>query len=106
MAATGYIILTVQFRKEGRRWTARCLELGTATFGRSLEEAKSRMEEAILLHLNTLEDVGGRERFFAEHKIRVYSHRPRFQKTRVNVPLDEQTFVQTRIQPLPVVASA
>jgi len=29
----GYVILTFKFRKEGRRWTAYCEELGTATFG-------------------------------------------------------------------------
>lgn len=66
MKITGYIVLTFKFQKEGRRWTAYCEELGTATFGRSLPEAQKRLEEAVLLHLNTLEDVGERERFDRE----------------------------------------
>ena len=69
--AQGYVILTLKFQKQGRRWTALCEELGTATFGRSLPEADQRLKDAILLHLNTLEDVDERERFFKENKIPV-----------------------------------
>jgi predicted RNase H-like HicB family nuclease len=65
----GYVVLTLKFQKKGRRWTALCEELGTATFGRSLPEADQRLKEAILLHLNTLEDVGERERFFNDNNI-------------------------------------
>ncbi|MDY7037908.1 MAG: hypothetical protein SV375_17320 [Thermodesulfobacteriota bacterium] len=63
------LTLTIELKKEGQRWLARCIELGTSTFGRSIEDAKKKIKEAVLLHLNTLEDVGERERFFEEHKI-------------------------------------
>jgi len=72
MKAQGYVVLTLKFQKQGRRWTALCEELGTATFGRSLPEADQRLKEAVLLHLNTLEEVGERERFFKENKIPVW----------------------------------
>ncbi len=67
--SAGYVVVTLVFQKAGRRWTARCEELGTATFGRSLLEADKKIKEAVLFHINTLEDVGERERFFREHKI-------------------------------------
>ena len=71
-----YVVLTCIFRKEGRWVTAECQELGTAAFGRNLDQAEERLREAILLHLNTLEDVGERARFFKEHKIRMYTDYP------------------------------
>jgi predicted RNase H-like HicB family nuclease len=101
MKRVGYIILTIEFKNIDRRWTAHCIELGTATFGRSLNEAKKKIEEAILLHLNTLEDVNERERFFKEHGIKFYPVKPKDRKIPVSVPLDEKTFIQTHLQPVP-----
>ena len=69
MSQGGYVVLTYQFQKEGRRWLARCQELGTSVFGRSLPEAERILDEAVLLHLDTLEEVGERDRFFKEHNI-------------------------------------
>lgn len=71
-----FVVLTCIFEKDGKRVTAECQELGTTAFGRNLNEAEKRLREAILLHLNTLEDVGERTRFFREHKIKIYSHYP------------------------------
>ena len=99
MAIVGYVVLTLQFRGEGRRWTGYCKELGTATFGRSLTEAKSRLKEAVLLHVNTLEDVGERERFFQEHKIHYYHTKP---KNEINIcaPVNQDIFFQPYVQPI------
>lgn len=99
MQILGYIILTHKFRKVGRRWTAYCEELGTATFGRSLNEAEKRLDEAVMLHLNTLEDVGERARFFRDHDIKYYDTKPK-KDTQINVPLDENVFVRSHIQPI------
>ena len=74
--AKGFVILTGVFRREGKWVTAECIELGTATFGRSLEEADRKLQEAILLNLQGLEDAGERARFFREHGIRMYSDYP------------------------------
>ena len=76
MGVNEYIALTYKSGKEGRRYTAYCEQLGTATFGRSLSEAKTRLEEAILLHLNTLDDVGERESFFRENRIKYFKVKP------------------------------
>lgn len=79
--ALGYIILTFSFHKEGNRWVGRCNELTTSAFGRSLPEAEERLKELVELHLNTLEDVGERERFFRENGIKFYTHKPKIKKS-------------------------
>ena len=99
MAIVRYVVLTLQFRKEGRRWTGYCKELGTATFGRSLTEAESRLREAVVLHVNTLEDVGERERFFKEQNIRSYHAKPKSEIT-ISASVNQDAFFRPYIQPL------
>lgn len=100
MEAEGYVVLTYQFQKEGKRWLARCEELGTAVFGRSLPEAERILSEATWLHLNTLEDVGERERFFKEHNIRFHTIKPRHYVT-VCIPLRQDIFIHPHVQRIP-----
>lgn len=94
-----YIVLTLAFKTEGRRWVARCEELGTATFGRSLTEAEKRIKEAVLLHLNTLEDVGELERFLREHKVESHHIKPKVE-IKITKLVSAGTFVQPYIQPI------
>jgi len=71
-----FVVLTGVFGREGKWVTAQCQELGTTAFGRTLEQADSRLREAVLLHLQGLEDVGERARFFRENGIRTYTAYP------------------------------
>jgi hypothetical protein len=71
-----YVVLTLEFKKEGRRWVGRCRELSTSTFASTFEAAKRELNELVILHLNELEAVGERERFFKEHGIQMYSQKP------------------------------
>lgn len=105
MKTEGYVVLMLMFRKVGRRWTAYCEELGTATFGRSLPEAERRLKEAILLHLNTLEEVGERGRFFREHNIQFHETKPQ-KDVMISLPLKESTFVEPYVQSIPALAVA
>ena len=105
MKTRGYVVLTLKFHKQGRRWTALCEELGTATFGRSLPEADQRLKEAVLLHLNTLEDVGECERFFKEHNIQLHHTKPRENVT-VCVPVNRDIFVAPLVQAVPGLTAA
>ena len=104
MGVAGYVVLTLKFQKVGRRWTAYCEELGTATFGRSLPEADKRIKEALLLHLNTLEEVGERNRFFQEHNIELHHTKPKKDIT-VRLPLRTEVFVQPHIQAVPALSA-
>jgi predicted RNase H-like HicB family nuclease len=99
VSSKGYVVLTLKFQKVGRRWTAYCEELGTATFGRSLPEADKKIKEAVLLHLNTLEDVGECRRFFNEHNIEFHRTKPTKDIT-VCMPLHPEVFTHPLIQPI------
>lgn len=97
MKTETYILLTVSFKKEKNKWTASCLELGTSTFATTLEEVKKDIKEAITLHLNTLEDVGERERFFKENKIKIFTSKPP-KSVRVDVPINSNIYIQPYIK--------
>lgn len=68
-AGKGFVVLRLAFRQEEKRWLGECLELGTATYARSLKQARKELVELVTLHLNALEDAGERENFFRENKI-------------------------------------
>ena len=67
-----FIILTESYSQEGDQWVGICEELGVSQFGDTYEEAKEHLKEAVFIHLNTLEELGERERFFKENDIKVY----------------------------------
>jgi len=97
----GYVALTFEFHKEGRRWVGVCQELGTSTYSRSLPEVEKQLSQAVCLHLNTLEDVGERERFFKEHNIKLYAVKPRNET--ITLPLVERAnfYIRPHLQKLP-----
>lgn len=103
--ATGYVLLTLQFQREGRNWVGICLELGTSTFDRSLEKTRAMLSELVLEHLNLLEEEGERERFFSEHGIAVHAEVP----ATALIPGpgsadDSATYFQPKMVPLPAYA--
>ena len=99
MLTKAYIKLSVIFHKEDDgRWTAECKESGTASFGNTIEEAQTNIEEAICLHLEGLYEVGELERFFRENNITFHSRRPR--TTTVDAPTTSGTFVRPQYYPL------
>lgn len=95
--AKGYITLTFEFYKEGKKWVSTCVELGTSTFGRSILDAERKLDEAVMLHLNTLEEVGERERFFKEHNIAFQSSKHLSPELCV-YPTRADAFVKPRIK--------
>jgi predicted RNase H-like HicB family nuclease len=101
-AISNYVVVTHKFYKEKGRWIAYCEELGTSTFGRSLPEAKRRLEEAVVCHINTLEDVWERERFFRDYNIPVYPTRPT-NKINISFPATSkrEIFASPHIQQIP-----
>jgi predicted RNase H-like HicB family nuclease len=102
--AESYIIVTFIFKKEDEVWTAECKELGTATFGDTLDEAQDDLIEAVVTHLNTLEDVGECERFLKERHVAIHPKRP--EKMHVDdLPFDPSIFVSQNIQPVHVGAA-
>lgn len=98
----GFVILTLAFRKEGRVWVGTCLELGTSTYARSFERVRDELVEMVDLHLNALEDLGERERFFQEQGIRFYTGQER--PVESSVPIDRDQVYQPHLFEVSVAA--
>ena len=64
--AEGYIDVTLSVEAEGDQYVSVCPELGTSSCGDTPQEALHNLQEAIVLYLNGLEEVGTRERVFRE----------------------------------------
>ena len=95
-----YIILTIIFNKEkDGKWTARCKELGTSTFANTFDEVHEDMREAVTLHLNTLEDVGERKRFFKERGIKLYTSKPP-RSIPVDTEMSINSYLHQFVQPI------
>ena len=71
--AAGYVTLTFSFEKERGDWVGVCLELGTSTFAETFEECQSELEDLVSDHLDVLEEIGERERFFEEWDIPIHT---------------------------------
>lgn len=64
-----YIEVTFIIEPADGQFAAHCQELGTASCGDTVEEAVANLREAVQLHLNALEELGERPRFFRERGI-------------------------------------
>ncbi len=74
VSASGHraiVRLTIAVWPEDGKWLSECVELGVGTFGESAQDAGEQAIDAICSYLNTLEDLGERERVFAERGIQV-----------------------------------
>lgn len=68
----GRVILTLQYSREGENWVGICQELSTSTFADTLEHCQQELNELVIEHLNVLEEIGQRERFFHDWGIELY----------------------------------
>ncbi len=71
-----FVPLTIAVWLENERWLSECLELGVGTFGADPQDAADQAMDAVCSYLNTLEELGERERVFAEKSIAVYTSPP------------------------------
>ncbi len=47
MSRRSFVVLRLLFRRDGRRWTGECLELGTATYGRTLMQVERELNGSL-----------------------------------------------------------
>jgi hypothetical protein len=106
MTVQPFVILTLRFRQESPprgRWLGECVELGTATYGRTLRQTHDELIELVSLHLDALEDIGERARFFEEHGIQLYTDSIPTAVTST-VPVDAEYYVHAHRVRVPVPA--
>jgi len=96
-----YIELTYVIAEEDGQFASHCEELGTASCGKTLDEALENLRDAVDLHLNTLEKLGERARFFRERNIRLKTyHKPRRPLPRVSRKVDRYDWAKTERVPV------
>lgn len=98
-----YIIVTFMVEREGEYFVSKCLELGTASFGRSKEEAFKNLADATEVYLNTLEDLGECRLVLKEKGVQVYSYEPADLKVPRKIPAGST--VEATVLPLQTVCA-
>ena len=94
-----FILLTMEFRRDGNVWAGECKELGTAADGDSFEEVIEILKELVILHLNTLEDVGECKKFLREHGVKIHSQKP-ISISRIPSNNDPNLFINRQLIPI------
>jgi predicted RNase H-like HicB family nuclease len=92
--------LTFKIHEEDGQYVARCEELGISSCARTIEKAFQRAEEATSLYLHTIEEVGERDRVFAEAGIKIHPGEPVRQVVSIRTEPDHE-FVTLRRARLP-----
>jgi predicted RNase H-like HicB family nuclease len=72
----GYVVLTYRVYREDDQFVGRCDELGVSTCADTIDDAFSGIDECVSLYLETIEELGERERIFRERAIELRPGRP------------------------------
>ncbi len=65
-----YIVLTRMISKEEKVFFAHCPELDVGSQGETVEKADNNLKEAVVLYLNTIEELGTRNHIFKGRNIK------------------------------------
>ena len=65
------ITLTLEVEREEDQYVSLCRELDVSSYGDSVEEALSRLRDAVTLYLDTIEQDGELERVIQDRGIKV-----------------------------------
>lgn len=101
-AQHGYIKLTYEVTQEGKQFVSRCVELGTASCGDTLDDAFENIADATIEYLNAIEELGERSRVFIEKGIEITDHPPA--SVLRDYDLAPGTFVSSQVTTVPVPA--
>lgn len=67
-----YIMVTMAIEREGEYYVAKCVQLGTSSFGCTQDEALANIIDATELYLNTLEDLGECGQILEEREVTIH----------------------------------
>jgi predicted RNase H-like HicB family nuclease len=87
-----YIILTRMITKEEKMFFARCPELDVGSQGETVEEADNNLRDAIVLYLNTIEELSTRKDVFKKRNIKIYAYKPKPALRKINIPKSYNNF--------------
>ena len=67
------ILLTIDFKERAGQWLAECLELGTAAYADTLEDARREIRDNVTLQLGSVEELGFIEEYLRQHNVSLLS---------------------------------
>ena len=65
--------LTLEFEPEDDVWCGHCVELGTAAYAGTREQARAELVDAVLLQLDGVEQLHELEAYLVQNSVRVYT---------------------------------
>jgi predicted RNase H-like HicB family nuclease len=68
--------ITIAIWREDEDWVSQCLEFDVSSAGASPDEAAEEAGDAVESYVHTLEELGERDRVFAERAIATYRREP------------------------------
>ena len=89
----GFIVVSLVASEEEGGYASVCPELGVASQGETAEEAISNLRDAALVFLNTIEQLGQRERVFKEHHIKIHLHEPTEATVKLHQPSEFASYL-------------
>ena len=78
--------------KEEKMFFALCPELDVGSQGETVEEADDNLKDAIVVYLNTIEELGTRKDVFKKRNIKIYSYKPKPALKKINIPKSYSNF--------------
>ena len=78
--------------KEEKMFFAHCPELDIGSQGETVEEANNNLKDAVVLYLNTIEELGTREEIFKKRNITTYHSKPKPTLRKINMPKSYNNF--------------
>jgi len=84
-----YIIIRHVIKKEGAGYSACCPELDVCSQGKNVEEANENLKEAVTLYLETMDELGQREKIFKKKNIVLHK------EGKVKIPFDIDTSIKS-----------
>ena len=102
MKKTIYIRLTNIITKEDKMFFAHCPELDIGSQGETVEEANSNLKDALVLYLNTIEEIGTRKKIFKKKNIKIYNYKPKPTLKKINIPKSYDNFPYITQQAMPL----
>ena len=94
----GFIQVTLIASQEEGGYASICPELGIASQGETADEALASLRDAATVFLNTIEQLGQRERVFKERHIKVHPHEPTEVRIKLQQPSQVASFLVAPIK--------
>ena len=103
MKKTGLAILVTHIIKEsGGCFVATCPEFMVTTQGKTIEDANNNLKEAVILYVETLEQLGIRDSVFKKRNIKILKQKDKIKSKTIDLDLSKNSgpFITTQFIPL------